>query len=92
VLSGTVFLEVPRLVGGDRGKAEAQFRRALALDPHFTVARVDLARTLIAAGRDADARRELRRVLEEHQPNNVADWTVKDRPRARELLESLDGR
>jgi tetratricopeptide (TPR) repeat protein len=91
-LSGNVFLEVPRIAGGDREKAEAQFRKALEIDPHFTVARVDLARVLIATGRAAEARRELQRVIDERQPNNVADWTVKDLPRARELLGSLKGK
>jgi len=91
-LSGNVFFEVPRIAGGDREKAEQQFRKALEIDPHFTVARVDLARVLIAGGRSADARRELQHVIEERQPNNVADWTVKDLPRARELLESIKGK
>jgi tetratricopeptide (TPR) repeat protein len=90
-LSGNVFLEVPGLFGGDRAKAEQQFRKALEIDPHFTVARVDLARVLIAAGRHAEARRELQRVVAERTPNSLADWTVKDLPRARELLESLKG-
>jgi predicted Zn-dependent protease len=92
VLSGNVYLEVPGLFGGDKDKAEQQFRRALEVDPRFTVARVDLARVLIATGRPADARRELTRVIEERAPRNVADWTVKDLPRARQLLESLAGR
>ena len=91
-LSGNVFFEVPRIAGGDREKAEQQFRKALEIDPHFTVARIDLARVLIAAGRHSDARRELQRVIDERQPNNIADWTVKDLPRARELLESIKGK
>ena len=91
-LSGNVFLEVPGLLGGDREKAEQQFRKALELDPRFTVARVDLARVLIATRRYADARRELQRVIDEPTPNSVADWTVKDLPRARELLESIKGK
>jgi tetratricopeptide (TPR) repeat protein len=91
-LSGNVFLEVPGLFGGDRAKAEEQFRKALQIDPHFTVARVDLARVLIAASRYAEARRELERVLAERAPTNLADWTVKDLPRARELLASIHGR
>ena len=91
-LSGNVFLEVPGLFGGDREKAEQQFRKALELDPRFTVARVDLARVLIATRRYADARRELQRVIDEPTPNSVADWTVKDLPRARELLESINGK
>jgi|SRR5919109_2228724 tetratricopeptide (TPR) repeat protein len=91
-LQGNVFFEVPRIAGGDREKAEASFRKALEIDPHFTNARVDLARVLIATGRAADARRELQRVLDEKAPQNIADWTVKDAPRARQLLESLKGK
>lgn len=91
-LSGNVFLEVPDLFGGDREKAEQQFRKALELDPRFTVARVDLARVLIATRRYADARRELQRVIDEPTPNSLTDWTVKDLPRARELLESIKGK
>ena len=91
-LSGNVFLEVPGLFGGDRAKAEQQFRKALEIDPHFTVARVDLARVLIAGARYAEARQELQRVVDERAPNNIADWTAKDLPRARQLLESLKGK
>jgi Tfp pilus assembly protein PilF len=90
-LSGNVFLEVPGLFGGDRAKAEQQFRRALEIDPHFTVARVDLARVLIAGGRYPDARHELQAVVDERTPNSIADWTAKDLPRARQLLESIKG-
>lgn len=91
-LSGNVFLEVPGLFGGDREKAEQQFRRALEIDPRFTVARVDLARVLIATSRYAEARRQLQRVIDERAPNSVADWTVKDLPRARELLASIESK
>ena len=91
-LSGNVFLEVPGLFGGDRVKAEQQFRKALEIDPHFTVARVDLARVLIASARYAEARQELQRVVDEPAPNSIADWTAKDLPRARQLLESLKGK
>jgi tetratricopeptide (TPR) repeat protein len=90
-LSGNVFLEVPALFGGDRDRAEQQFRRALEIDPHFTVARVDLARVLVAKNQHAAARRELQRVIDERAPNSLADWTVKDLPRARQLLESIKG-
>jgi len=91
-LSGNVFLEVPGLFGGDRAKAEQQFRKALQIDPHFTMARVDLARVLIASARYAEARQELQRVVDEPAPNSIADWTAKDLPRARQLLESLKGK
>ena len=88
-LAGNVLMEVPAFAGGDRQKAEDQFRRGIEHDPHFTALRVDLARLLIAAGRQDEARQQLTRVLEEKAPTNIADWHAKDRPRARELLESL---
>jgi tetratricopeptide (TPR) repeat protein len=88
-LAGNVFMEVPRLAGGDRAKAEAYFKKGLEIDPRFTVLRVDLARLYIGDGRYAEARRELTRVLEERAPRIVADWTVKDVPRARALLDSV---
>jgi tetratricopeptide (TPR) repeat protein len=88
-LAGNVAMEVPRLAGGDRGKAETHFKKGLEIDPRFTVLRVDLARLYIGDGRYAEARQELTRVLEERAPRIVADWTVKDVPRARALLESI---
>ena len=88
-LAGNVLFEVPGFAGGDRGQAEKQFRRGIDVDPHFTALRVDLARLLIAERRYAEARSELTRVLQEREPTSIADWTVKDRPRAQELLESL---
>jgi tetratricopeptide (TPR) repeat protein len=88
-LAGNVLMEVPGLLGGDRAAAEKQFRRGIEHDPHFTSIRIDLARLLIGDGRYDEARKELTRVLEEKTPRYIADWTVKDRPKATELLESL---
>ncbi len=87
-LAGGFYFELPGLLGGDRAKAEEHYRKAVELDPHYTVARVDLARLYRATERPAEARRELERVLAERAPTIVADWTVKDVPRARELLQS----
>jgi tetratricopeptide (TPR) repeat protein len=91
-IAGSLAFEVPGLFGGDRTKAEDHFRKALEIDPHYTLPRVDLARLLIAGGRQDDARRELRRVLEERTPTSLADWTVKDVPRARQILDSIADR
>jgi hypothetical protein len=51
--------------------------------------RVGLARTLIKKGRLVEARQELLMVLDERSPDNLADWTMKDSPRARTLLASI---
>lgn len=92
ILAGNVLLEVPGFAGGDRAKAEEHLKKALEIDPRFTNARVDLARVYIADARYADARRELQQVVSEARPSVIADWTMKDAPRARKLLESIKDR
>jgi tetratricopeptide (TPR) repeat protein len=86
VLAGQLYLDVPGIAGGDLDRAEAMFRKGLTIDAHFTSLRIGLARTLIKKGRIAEARRELQAVVDEKAPTNLADWTVKDVPRARQLL------
>jgi predicted Zn-dependent protease len=88
-LAGNVYYEVPGLLGGDLETAERMFRKGLELAPHFTGMRVGLAKTLIKEGRPAEARHELQRVLTEKAPENRGDWTLKDVPEARQLLDSL---
>jgi hypothetical protein len=53
---------------------------------------VGLARALTKKSRLPETRRELETVLEEKEPTNLADWTMKDSRRARELLESTEGK
>lgn len=88
-LAGNVDLEVPGPLGGDLERAEATFRKGLQLDPTFTGIRVGLAKVLIKKNQIAEARRELQAVLDEKDPTNPADWTMKDVPDARRLLASI---
>src|SRR5438874_8196527 len=74
ILAGNVLLEVPGFAGGDRAKAEEHFKKALAIDPRFTNARVDLARVYIADALYADALRELFLVFYENSPSDVAEF------------------
>jgi tetratricopeptide (TPR) repeat protein len=91
-LGGSIYYEVPGFVGGDLDRSEALFRRGLELDPHYTNMRLGLARTLSKKGRSADARREALAVLDEKAPSNPADWTVKDVPQAKALLDRIKER
>lgn len=91
-VSANVLFEVPGLLGGDRAKAEEQWKKALQLDPHYTIVRVDYAKLLIKTGRYDDARRELTHVIDEKAPTNRADWVMRDVPRAKTLLESIKGK
>lgn len=92
LFAGNLFLEVPVLLGGDRAKAADHFKRGLQIDPRLTALRLGLARLYIHTGRPELARPEIQRLLDERAPTDLADWTIKERPRARQLLESLPGR
>lgn len=88
-VAANVLFEVPAILGGDRTKAEEHWRKGIELDPHYTVQRVDYAKMLIATGRYDEARRELGTVLDEKAATNRADWTVRDVPRARAMLDAI---
>jgi hypothetical protein len=89
VLAGSVYYEVPGALGGDLARAEEMFRKGIELSPRYTMLRVGLGKTLIKRGQAVEARRELTAVIEEKSPLNPADWTMKDVPDARRLLEEL---
>lgn len=91
-LGGSIYYEVPGFAGGDLDRSEAMFRKGLELDPRYTNMRLGLARTLLKKGRTADARRELEAVLREKAPSNPADWTMKDVPQAKALLDDIKER
>jgi tetratricopeptide (TPR) repeat protein len=88
-LAGSFYFEAPGMFGGDVARAEGYLRRALGLDPHFTRARLELARCLIYQGRHAEARAELQRVVDEPRPSYPADWVVRHRPVAQRLLAEI---
>jgi tetratricopeptide (TPR) repeat protein len=77
---------------GSLDEATRMFRQGLARDPRATGMRVGLARTLIDKRMPNEARAELQRVLDEKAPANLAEWTLRDAPDARKLLESLPAR
>lgn len=89
IMSGSLYRELPRLLGGDRDRAERHFLTARALDPHLTGVRIELALLYIEWGRDDEARRQLAGVLEETRPTDRARWLTREVPRARALLDSM---
>src|SRR5262249_52351228 len=89
VLAGNVYYEVPAVLGGDLEKAEEMFRKGLDLDPKYTMLRLGLGKTLLKRGRVDEARRELTAIVEETAPRNPADWTMKDMPEAKRLLDGI---
>lgn len=89
---GVLYYQLPGFLGGDLKLSERYIRQAIELDPHLTVARVDLAKVLIKRKQYEEARSELNGVLEEKEPKLYADWYVKDRRDAAELIADIKGK
>ena len=86
---GRWYYKVPGLFGGSKQKSEEHLRKSLAYDANSTASRFFLAETLLGAGRKADARAELQRVLD--APGDP-DWAPEDREwkdKARKLLATI---
>ena len=89
IMAGSIARELPMVLGGDRKEAEEHFKTAHRLDPKLTGARIELAQLYINVGRYADARQQLQAVLSERAPTDRPRWTLKEVPRARQMLESI---
>jgi len=89
VMAGSIARELPLVLGGDSKEAEEHFRTAQRLDPRQTGVRIELAQLYINLGRYAEARQQLQSVLAERAPTDRPRWTLKEVPRARQMLESI---
>jgi tetratricopeptide (TPR) repeat protein len=89
IMAGSIARELPLLLGGDRKEAEEHFKTAQRLDPRLTGVRIELAQLYIGMGRYAEARQQLQAVLAERAPTDRPRWTVKEVPRAQQMLESI---
>lgn len=85
---GQVFWKLPRLVGGDKKAALAEFEEAVRLSPRFTANYVPLAEALLHFGRREDAVRVLESALKVSDPADPAAAAA-DVPKAKAMLESL---
>jgi hypothetical protein len=86
---GRWYYKVPGLFGGSKQKSEEHLRKSLTYAPDSTASHYFLAETLIAAGRPADGRTELQKVID--APFDP-DWTPEDREwkdKARRLLPTV---
>jgi len=89
IMAGSIARELPVLLGGDAKEAEEHFKTAQRLDPRLTGVRIELAQLYINMGRYPEARQQLQSVLAERAPTDRPRWTLKEVPRARQMLESI---
>ncbi len=89
IMAGSIARGLPGLLGGDRRESEEHFKTAQRLDPRLTGVRIELAQLYVNLGRYPEARQELQAVLAEKAPTDRPRWTLKEVPRARQMLESI---
>lgn len=87
---GTMYYELPGIVGGSTDKAIGYLKQAMAIDSNYAYAYVELARIYIEKKRVQEAKNMLQKVLEMKNPTLPADYVIDDRPRAARLLEQID--
>jgi tetratricopeptide (TPR) repeat protein len=86
---GRWYFKVPGLFGGSKKKSEEHLRRSLTHNPNNTASLFFLAETLIGLDREAEAKRELQKLLD--APLDPA-WAPEDREfkeKAKRLLATL---
>jgi len=89
IMAGSIARELPLLLGGDRKESEEHFKTAQRMDPRLTGVRIELAQLYVNMGRYPEARQELQAVLAEKAPTDRPRWTLKEMPRARQMLDSI---
>lgn len=60
---GRLYLQAPRVLGGDSAKAIEYLEKGVKLSPNNTTMRLDLAQAYAATNREADARKQIELIL-----------------------------
>lgn len=89
---GILYYELPSFAGGDLKRAERFLVKGVAVDPNYTIIRLDLARVYIKQGRIDKAKEQLRLVIKTANPTCPADFFLEDKPAAEKLLRDLEQR
>jgi tetratricopeptide (TPR) repeat protein len=89
IMAGSIARELPVVLGGSARESEQHFKTAQRLDPRLTGVRLELAQLYINTGRYQDARQQLQSLLAERAPTDRPRWTLREVPRARQMLESI---
>lgn len=83
--------KLPRLFGGGKARARANFERAVQLAPFNTVTRIYFAEMLIEAGESERARTELEAILKTPPDPAWAFEIARDRKIAQEMITVMKG-
>lgn len=87
---GRMLEELPWFLGGDEAAGLEHLKRAVALDPGYAHARLDLAKSYLRHEQVAEARHELRAIVQLDGARASYAWKTRYRPEAERLLAGLD--
>jgi len=87
---GAFYCELPTLFGGSLKKAENYQRKAIAMDPNYSLAYCDLAETLFRQERYTDALGTAKKVFTIEHPTYYADWAIWDKAVAEKLIKEIE--
>lgn len=87
---GAFYCELPTLFGGSLKKAENYQRKAIAMDPNYSLAYCDLAETLLRQERYQEALETAKKVFTIERPTYYADWAIWDKVVAEDLIKEIE--
>jgi tetratricopeptide (TPR) repeat protein len=83
------YYELPGLLGGNINKSIELLNQALALDSNYALLYVDMAKCYVKKKDYGMARQYLQKVTALEHPTYEADYILKNKPEALELLEEI---
>ncbi len=86
---GQLYLEAPRVLGGDTAKAIGYLEKGLKIAPDNALMRVHLAEAYHAAGRDAEARKQIDRLMAMTPPPDYVPEYQEAVEKGKKLLEKM---
>lgn len=88
-MMGGLMMELPRILGGSKKKAQGYLERAIAADGNYANARMMLATLYKKQGRVEEARKQLTAVVQAEHPHYRYTWERRYKPEAERLLRKL---
>ena len=88
-MTGLLYYSLPSFLGGDLHISEIYLRRAMRFDPHLTILKIYLAKTLMKQKKYEEAKKILKEVIEEKNPSIYADWHI-NKEIARYMLAKIE--
>ncbi len=87
---GDMYRQLPWIAGGSMSKSKEYLERSVKADPNYTLAKLDLAITLLEDGNKTQAKQLLTEVVNAQNSSYRAHWLIWEKPKAEALLNNMD--